>query len=35
MWQLYWSVEAVAAIFKIAAMNFQCPISWRIMETET
>ena len=35
MWQLYWSVGAVAAIFKMAAMNFQCPISRRIMETGT
>ena len=30
-----WSVEAVVAIFKMADMNFQCPISRRIMETET
>ena len=25
IWQLYWSVGAVAAIFKMADMNFQCP----------
>ena len=31
MWQLYWSVRAVAAIFKMATMNFQCPIFRRII----
>ena len=31
MWQLHWSVGAVAASFKMAAMNFQCPISRRII----
>ena len=31
IWQLYWSVGAVAAIFKMADMNFQCPISRRII----
>ena len=31
MWQLYGSVGAVAAIFKMAAMNFQCPIYRQII----
>ena len=31
MWQLYMSVGDVAAIFKMAAMNFQCPISRQII----
>ena len=29
--QLYWSMRAVAVIFKMATMNFQCPISRRII----